>query len=113
MIYKTPEGERTVMALYDNALKNWSAPYETRQIPTRHGDTFVIASGNPASPVLILLHGAGGNSTMWAGDVGDYSRHFRVYAVDLPGEAGKSAPNRPAWDRPAFAEWLEDVFDGL
>lgn len=50
---------------------------------------------------------------MWAGDVIDYSRHYRVYAVDLPGEAGKSAANRPAWDSPAFAEWLEDVFNGL
>jgi pimeloyl-ACP methyl ester carboxylesterase len=36
-----------------------------------------------------------------------------VYAVDLPGEPGKSAPNRPAWDSPAYAEWLEDVFDAL
>ena len=26
---------------------------------------------------------------------------------------GKSAPNRPAWDSPAYAEWLEDVFDAL
>lgn len=43
----------------------------------------------------------------------DYSRQFRVYAADLPGEAGKSAPDRPAWDSPAFAEWLEDVLDGL
>ncbi|MEP7293412.1 MAG: alpha/beta hydrolase, partial [Chloroflexota bacterium] len=28
-------------------------------------------------------------------------------------EAGKSAAKRPAWDSPAFAEWVEDVFDGL
>lgn len=50
---------------------------------------------------------------MWAGDVAAYSRQYRVYAVDLPGEPGKSAPNRPAWDGPAYAEWLEDVLDAL
>ena len=111
--YKTLEGERRVMALYDAALKNWSVGDETRMMATRHGDTYVIASGDAKSPAMILLHGAGGNSTMWAGDVKDYSQHFRVYALDLPGEAGKSAANRPAWDSPAFAEWLEDVMNGL
>jgi pimeloyl-ACP methyl ester carboxylesterase len=45
--------------------------------------------------------------------VADYSRYYRVYAVDLLGEVGKSAPNRPAWDSPAYAEWLEDVLNGL
>jgi len=112
-LYTTPEGERAVMAIYDAALKNWSAPHETRTVPTRHGDTFVIASGDPVAPALILLHGAGSNSAIWAADAADYSRAYRVYAVDLPGEPGKSAPNRPAWDSPAFAEWLEDVLNGL
>jgi pimeloyl-ACP methyl ester carboxylesterase len=114
-LYKTPEGAKIVMAIYDDALKNWPIPYETRMITTRHGDTFVIASegSNPAAPAVILLHGAGGNSTMWASDVGKFSQRYRVFATDLPGEAGKSAPNRPAWDGPAFAEWLEDVINGL
>lgn len=111
--YKTPAGERAVMALYDTALKHWSVAYETRMLPTRHGDTFVVASGSTASPALVLLHGAGSNSSIWAADVSDYSTCFRVYAVDLPGEAGKSAPIRPAWETPAFAEWLGDVLDGL
>lgn len=112
-LYKTPEGEKAVMAMYDDALKNWPVPYETRKISTRHGAAFVVTSGSELSPALILLHGAGGNSSMWAGDVSVYSKHFRVHAVDLPGEAGKSDSNRPAWDSPAFAEWLEDVLNGL
>jgi pimeloyl-ACP methyl ester carboxylesterase len=113
VLYKTPAGEQAVMAIYDTALKNWPVPYETRIIPTRHSDTFVVISGDALSPAMILLHGAGGNSAMWAGDVFDYSHRFRVYAVDLPGEAGKSAANRPAWESPAFAEWLEDVLNEL
>jgi pimeloyl-ACP methyl ester carboxylesterase len=112
-LYKTVKGEKAVMAIYDAALKNWPVAHETHHILTRHGDTFVITSGDVQSPALILLHGAGGNSSMWAGDVTDYSRLYRVYAVDMPGEAGKSAANRPTWDSPAFAEWLEDVFNGL
>jgi pimeloyl-ACP methyl ester carboxylesterase len=112
-IYKSPAGEQAVMDLYDRALERWPVPHETRMIPTRHGDTFVIASGDESKPVMMLLHGAASNSAIWGGDVAEYSRHYRVYAADLPGEPGKSAPNRPAWDGPAFAEWLADVLDVL
>jgi pimeloyl-ACP methyl ester carboxylesterase len=50
---------------------------------------------------------------MWAGDVADYGRRYRVLAVDLLGEPGKSASNRPSWDGPAYAEWLEDLLNTL
>ncbi len=102
------------MALYDEVLaEHWPVPYQGLTVPTRHGDTFVIVSGQESAPALVLLHGAASNSAIWAADVAAYSHQHRVYAVDLPGEAGKSAPNRPAWDSPAYAEWLEDVFDAL
>jgi len=112
-IYKSPAGERAVMTLYDSMLARWPVPYKALNIPTRHGDTFVIASGKESAPPLVLLHGAGSNSAVWTGDVAEYGRHYRVCAVDLIGEPGKSAPNRPAWDGLAYAEWLEDVLDAL
>ncbi len=112
-IYKTAAGEQAVMALYDRALEQWPVPYQTRQIETRHGATFVIACGDESAPPLVLLHGAGTNSAIWIGDAADYSRRCRVYAVDILGEAGKSAHNRPDWETPAYAEWLEDVFAAL
>lgn len=112
-VFKSPADEQAAMARYDAILNMWQIPWTTRQIPTRHGDTFTIVCGNEAAPPLVLLHGAGGNSAMWSADVDQLSHHFRIYAVDLVGEAGKSAPVRPTWDSPAFAEWLADVLDGL
>ncbi|MEZ4669894.1 MAG: alpha/beta hydrolase [Anaerolineae bacterium] len=112
-LYRTPAAEQAVMALYDSALARWPVPYETLNLPTRHGSTYVIASGQSAAPPLILLHGAGTNSAIWGADVAAYCQRYRVYAVDLLGEAGRSAPNRPDWESPAYAEWLEDVLDGL
>jgi pimeloyl-ACP methyl ester carboxylesterase len=113
-IYKSPADERAVMALYDRVLADyWPVPYEMLTVPTRHGDTFVIASGEESAPPLVLLHGAASNSAVWAADAALYGLQQRVYAVDLPGEPGKSAPNRPAWDSPAYAEWLEDVLNAL
>lgn len=112
-LFKSPAGERAIMAIYESVLASWPVPYDTLNIPTRHGNTFVIASGEPSAPPLILLHGAGSNSAVWAGDVAEYAGQHRVYAVDLIGEPGKSAPNRPDWDGPAFALWLDDVLGAL
>lgn len=112
-IYKSAAGEQAVMAFYDATLARWPVPYEALTVPTRHGATFAIACGESAAPPLALLHGAGTNSLMWGGDVPVYARRYRVVAIDLIGEPGKSDPNRPAWDSPAYAEWLEDVFDSL
>lgn len=101
------------MALYDAALARWPVAHETFSLATRHGETFLIASGERLAPPLILLHGAASNAVSWAGDVAAYSSHFRVYAVDIPGDPGKSAQNRLPWAGPGYAEWLEDVLDGL
>jgi len=101
------------MAMYEAMMARWPMPYKALNVPTRHGNTFVIVGGKEAAPALLLLHGAGTNSIMWAGDVAEYGCQYQVYAVDLLGEPGKSAPHRPAWDGPAYAEWLEDVLDNL
>jgi pimeloyl-ACP methyl ester carboxylesterase len=112
-IYKSLEGYREIMGLYDTVLALWPVPYETRTIPTRHGNTFVIVSGSLDSEPLVLLHGSSSNALSWIGNVVEYGKHFRVYAADIPGEPGRSDPNRPSWNSPAYAEWLEDLLDGL
>jgi pimeloyl-ACP methyl ester carboxylesterase len=112
-IYKSAAGERVIMDLYDNVLKNWPVPYETLTVPTRHGETFVISCGEKTGSPLVLLHGSVSNAVSWVGDVEQYSRNFRVLAVDIPGEPGKSASNRPSWEGPDFAEWMEDLLNGL
>jgi pimeloyl-ACP methyl ester carboxylesterase len=112
-IYKTAAGEQTIMDIYDTVLARWPVPYAGITLPTQHGDTFIIASGNETAPPLFLLHGSASNATAWIGDVEALSRHFRVFAIDTIGEPGRSAHNRPAWAGPAYADWLKDVLDGL
>jgi pimeloyl-ACP methyl ester carboxylesterase len=112
-IYRSAEGEQAVMAFYDRMLTRWPVPHEELHIGTRYGDTFVLASGNRTAPPVMLLHGSASNALAWMADVGELSGRFRVYAVDLPGEPGRSAHTRPPWQGPAFADWLSDVLDGL
>ena len=112
-IYKSERGAAEIMALYDTVLARWPVPCDHLHVPTRHGDTFVIASGAPTAPPLVLLHGTASNSATWMGEIAAYSRRYRVCCVDIPGEPGKSSRERFAWDGPAFAEWIDDLCDGL
>ncbi|MFH8596534.1 alpha/beta fold hydrolase [Streptomyces rimosus] len=112
-IYKSASGEQQLRQRYQEALAAWPVPAEHLRIPTREGETFVVASGPKEAPPLVLLHGAGANTSMWLGDIATWSRHFRTYAVDLIGEPGRSAPSRPPLASDAYAQWLDDVLDGL
>ncbi|MEZ4582230.1 MAG: hypothetical protein R3A10_11470 [Caldilineaceae bacterium] len=54
----------------------------------------------------MLLHGSGSNSATWMGDAAAYAEQCQVYAVDIPGEPGKSAPDRFSWTgRPSTSGW--------
>ncbi|MEV4457334.1 alpha/beta fold hydrolase [Microbispora sp. NPDC049633] len=112
-IYVTGEGERELRERYQELLTRWPVPSERLRIPTREGETSVITSGPPDAPPLLLLHGSSTTCVMWLGDVATWAPHFRVYAVDLIGEPGPSAPSRPPLDSEAYALWLDDVLDGL
>jgi pimeloyl-ACP methyl ester carboxylesterase len=63
----------------------------------------VIASGREDAPPLMLLHGPAFNSVTWMGDVAAWSAHFRIYAFDVIGHPGLSAPSRPRYDSDAYA----------
>src|SRR5262245_35279842 len=112
-IYKSEGGRQAVLALYRRALDRWPVPREELFVPTREGDTFVVASGNPASPPVVLFHGSGTNSSAWMRDVATWAARYRVFAVDMIGEPGLSAPSRPPLASSTYAEWLDDVWKGL
>lgn len=113
MIYRTEAGGRAIRHRYEQTLAQWPVPADHLRVPTREGETFVLACGPTDAPPLVLLHGSGANATMWTGDVPAWAEHFRVHAVDVIGEPGLSAPSRPPLGSPAYARWLDDVLDHL
>lgn len=111
--FKTTEGRNAVYKAYDAFLGSMRTPHEEVNIDTRFGKAFVIAAGKTDAPVLVLLHGSGINSVMWIEDMVKYSGHYRVYAVDLQGEPGKSDGKQLPFESSDFDNWLHDVFVGL
>ncbi len=50
------------------------------------------ADGDPAKPVVVLLHGFGDSFTSWDGWVPVLARDYRVLRIDLPGHGLTRAP---------------------
>jgi pimeloyl-ACP methyl ester carboxylesterase len=112
-IFRSAEGQAQLDALYRRFLDHWPVPRDELRLATDQGETFVIGSGPKDAPALLLLHGSAFNSVAWMGDVVAWSRHFRVYAVDVIGEPGWSAPTRPPLASDAYKLWLDDVMRDL
>jgi pimeloyl-ACP methyl ester carboxylesterase len=112
-VFRSDAGRKRVLEVYDRVLARWPVSCDTMMVSTRYGATHVIAGGPVSAPPLLLLHGTGSNSLFWAGDMPRLAERFRVYAVDIPGEPGKSEPIRSPWQGPAYAEWLADFLTAL
>ncbi len=112
-IYKSPHGEKLMMEFYDRMLDIWPVEYNEIDCETHIGKAHIIVAGSKDAPPLVLLHGSTSNATTWAGDVKSYTEHFRVYAIDMPGEPGKSCQTRLSWKNDEYTNWLLQVFNAL
>ena len=108
-IYKSAEGEQAVQAYYQTFINQWPVPCQQLKLHTRFGETHVLTCGDEALPPLLLMHGAMANATAWFLDIAEWSKHFRIYAIDMVGEPGLSAQVRLSMDSDAYTLWLDDV----
>jgi pimeloyl-ACP methyl ester carboxylesterase len=89
-IYKSPKIKAQFMEIYDEKMKEWSVPYEDVYLDTQYGKVHLIVSGSEHAPPMLLLHASAVSSWSWKYNVGELSEHYRTYAIDLIGDAGKS-----------------------
>ena len=94
-MFKTPEGQARYFAAYDATLALWPVPVESFDVPTRFGSTHIHVCGPENAPPLVLLPGQAVSSTMWYPNIAALSRAYRVYALDIIGDMGKSVRTRP------------------
>lgn len=110
-VYKSKEGRDRFRAVYSQVLGQF--PFEQQYVETAYGKTFMLSYGQPSNPPLVLLHGSCSNSAFWFPEIMALSAQYRVYAVDIIGEAGNSEEYRPDLNASDFALWLNDVLDAL
>lgn len=112
-VYKSEEGRRLVLERYDELLLTSGAEYVEQYVPTTYGETYILESGAKDLPPLFLFHGTAVNSASWFADMKELTQHFRVFVVDLIGEAGHSAQTRPSMKTNDYANWVKEIFAGL
>ena len=111
--FKSEEGKKEIFKYYELLLTKVDSAYEEIKVNTSYGDTYLIAMGEKNLPPLILLHGSGMNSAMWIKEMEQYSLKHRVYAIDMPGEPGKSDERQLPFESDDFSNWLNEVFNVL
>jgi len=112
-IFATAENRAKVLTAYESMFSMWKLPYDSIDVRTSYGSTHINVSGPIDGYQLVLLHAAGLSSTVWFANIVALSTHHRVYAVDVIGDAGKSVADRLMEKQADYAQWLEEVFDGL
>jgi pimeloyl-ACP methyl ester carboxylesterase len=89
-IYKSPEVKARFMEIYDEKMTEWPVPYDDLFLDTQYGVVHVIASGPEDASPMLLLHASAVSSWSWKYNVEELANHYRIYAIDLIGDAGKS-----------------------
>jgi pimeloyl-ACP methyl ester carboxylesterase len=112
-IFRSDAGKALIHGQYRFVLDRWPVPRRELRIPTCQGETFVVDCGPEGAPPVILLHGGATTSAMWVRSVRAWAESFRLYAIDIIGEPGFSAPSRPAFASDAHARWMDDLWSAL
>ncbi|MCK7624267.1 alpha/beta fold hydrolase [Streptomyces sp. RS10V-4] len=87
-------------------------------VATSFGTTHVYRYG-PADPAartrtpVVLVHGAGSCSAMWYPNTVALSADRPVYALDTPGDPGRSVQREPIHQPERAAQWLDEALAGL
>ena len=112
-IYTSEAAAVAVRTRYEEQLAAWPVPAQRHMLDTRAGRTFVLTCGLDDGPPVVLLHGSGGNSAVWADGVELLARDRPVVLVDLLGEPGLSDPVRLDLTTATTADWLAETLDLL
>ncbi|GGT59926.1 Ndr family protein [Streptomyces kurssanovii] len=87
-------------------------------VETSFGTTHVYRYG-PADPAaesrtpVVLIHGSGACSAMWYPNTAALSADRPVYALDTPGDPGRSIHREPMWQPERAAQWMDEALGAL
>ena len=112
-IYRTQEGRRQVLRLYDAQLQALGTPFEDRWVETSFARTHLVEVGAKENPPIFVLHGGNATTACNLLNCRFLLPWFHIYAADLPGHPGKSGEQcLPPYGR-AYGKWAAEVIAAL
>ncbi|CAM5641675.1 2-succinyl-6-hydroxy-2,4-cyclohexadiene-1-carboxylate synthase [Streptomyces griseoloalbus] len=99
---------------YDELLLRWPASTEEQDVATPYGPTRVHVCGPTGGAPLVLLPGGSATGLVWFANAPALATRYRVHAVDLLGDAGRTRRQGTAPKNSAdLTAWLDALLDGL
>jgi pimeloyl-ACP methyl ester carboxylesterase len=111
--YRSERGRKAIVNWYDSLVEKFSFPFDSQFVNTRFGKTHMLTAGPTTAEPLILVQAIAGSAPLWYHQIPFFAGHYRVYALDTPGQPGRSDPNPPPFLEDGYSDWLLDVLDGL
>ena len=112
-LYKSEEGHEAIMNWYEDVVSKIDVEIDSKYVNTRFGRTHMLVAGPKDGQPLFLVPGVAGCAPIWRKQLPEFAKHFRVYALDIVGQPGRSDPNTPSFLDDQFSEWLVDVLDAM
>lgn len=112
-IYRSAEGKRRVLSLYDTQLSRLTCPYSDLWIDTSFGKTHLIKTGNPDGIPLLVFHGGNATTAYMLLTCGFLMQDFLIYAVDTIGHPGKSDEVSLSAFNYDYGKWTGEIINKL
>ncbi|MBI5929962.1 MAG: alpha/beta hydrolase [Chloroflexi bacterium] len=110
-IYKSAAGQKKIAAWIETQLQQFKLT--AQKIMTPEGDAHFIESGNPDKPAVLMLPGTNFSALSYQAYFALLGGDFRLIALDLMGQPGRSSPVRPKFKDVAYSKWIKAVLDAL
>lgn len=111
--YKSERGYQAITRWYDALLEKFEFDFRSDYVGTRFGKTHMLVAGADHAEPLILVQAIAGSAPLWYHQIPILAESYCVYALDTPGQPGRSDPNPPSIFNDGYSDWLLDVLDGL
>lgn len=112
-IYKTKEGKKKCLELYNRQLEKLGNPYEDIYVNTSFGKTHLVRTGNKVGKPLLVFHGGNSSSAYNLLLCKFLLDDFNIYAVDIIGHPGKSDEVSLSSRGYSYGKWASEVIDKL
>ncbi|CAJ1509026.1 alpha/beta fold hydrolase [[Mycobacterium] holstebronense] len=86
--------------------------FEQGYLDARGVRTRYLRAGDPAKPVLVLLHGSGGHAEAYVRNLAAHAEHFWTWSVDMLGHGYTDKPGHPL-EVGHYVAHLMDVLDAI
>ena len=112
-LYKSQAGQKEIIKLYEQKLKDLEIAYHYKTVDTDFGKTNVIITGDSSKPPIMLIHGSNGCAPIALETYPNLSKDFHVFAIDVLAQPNKSAETRLSMKDNSYGLWINDIINQL